>query len=97
MLLHNDVVAHGKAKSGTFAGQLGREEWIEYLFFYIGRNARAVVTDADFHRIAETLRRSQQCRLKSCLTVATALGCSIKAIRDQIKKRARNLLRENFS
>src|SRR5262245_48454474 len=96
MLFHDDVVAHGKAKSGAFAGRLSREEWIEYLFFYLGRNARAVVADTDFHRIAETLRRSQQCRLESCFTVATALGRGIKAVRDQIEKCARDLLWEKF-
>src|SRR5262245_17452714 len=96
MLLHDDVVAHGEAKSGAFARRLSREEWIEYLFFYLRRNARAVVADTDFHRVAETFRCSQQRWLKPWPAVATALGRGIKAIRDQIKKRARDFLRKQF-
>jgi hypothetical protein len=95
MLLHDDVVAHGKAKSSAFAGRLSSEERIEYLFFYLG-NASAVAADTDFHRIAETLRRSQQCWLESCLTFAISLSGGTEPIRDQIKKRARDLLWKQF-
>src|SRR5262245_61355874 len=96
MLLHDDVVAHGKAKSRAFAGRLSSEKRIEYLLFYLGRNARAVVADTNFHRIAKTLRRSQQRWLKPCVTIAAALSCSIKTVRDQIKKCTRDLLRKQF-
>src|SRR6266851_2264102 len=53
MLFHDDVVAHRKAKTGAFAGRLGRKERIEHLFLHLGRDADTVITNADFHRIPE--------------------------------------------
>ena len=55
MLLHDDVMTNGKAKARAFSGRLGREEWVEYFFLHIGRNASAVVANADFHAIAAVL------------------------------------------
>ena len=60
MLLDDDVVTDGKAKARAFSGRLGREERIEHLFLHIGRNAGAVVADADFHAVAEVLGRGSQ-------------------------------------
>jgi hypothetical protein len=42
-------VAHRETKPGAFARWLGRKERIEHLLFYLGRDARAVVVNANFH------------------------------------------------
>ncbi len=55
MLLHDDVVAHRQAKPGALARRLGGEERIEHLLLHLGRNAGAVVADADFDVVAEVL------------------------------------------
>ena len=36
MLLDNNVVADGEAKTGAFSGRFRREKWIEHLFFHVG-------------------------------------------------------------
>src|SRR5215510_8702790 len=63
VLLDHDVVADGEAEAGAFAGRLGGEEGVEHLLPYLGRNAGAVVADADLHAIAQAFRRSGQYRL----------------------------------
>ena len=60
MLLDDDVVADGEAKASAFSGRLGREEWVEHLFFHIRRNAGAVVADLDFHTIAKIFGRGRK-------------------------------------
>jgi hypothetical protein len=45
MLLDDDVVTYGKAKSGALASGLRREERIEDPLLYLGRNAGAVVAN----------------------------------------------------
>ena len=45
VLLHNNVVADGKAKTGAFSGRFGCEERIEHLFFHIRRDTGAVIAD----------------------------------------------------
>jgi hypothetical protein len=55
VLLYDDVVAHRQAKPGAFARGLGREERVEHLFLHFSRDARAVVADADFDRLAAIL------------------------------------------
>src|SRR6201990_120516 len=47
MLLDDDVVSHGEAEPRSFPGRLGGEEGIEHLLPHLGRNAGAVVADAD--------------------------------------------------
>jgi transposase len=60
MLLDNDVVTDREAEPGAFPGGLGREEGIEHLVFYLGRNAGAVVANPDLHPVAEIFcRRSK--------------------------------------
>ena len=50
MLLHDDVVADGEAKASAFSGRLGREEWVEYLFFHISYAAikRGAAINGDY-------------------------------------------------
>jgi hypothetical protein len=54
MLLDDYVVTQGKAKACSFAGRLGREEGIEGLLFYFGRNSAAIVTNLDLDVVTET-------------------------------------------
>ena len=57
MLLHDDVVSDGQAKASALASGLCREEGIEHLFPYVGRNAHAVVANPDLNFVAEVFRR----------------------------------------
>jgi hypothetical protein len=52
VLLDDDVVTNRKAEASTFSGWLSREEWIEHLLLYVGRNTAAVVVDPDFNAVA---------------------------------------------
>ena len=52
MLLHDDVVADGEAKAGAFSARLGREEWVEYLFFHVRRDAGAIVAEGETTRMS---------------------------------------------
>ena len=64
MLLSHDVVADREAKTGSLAGRLRREERLEKFIFDLGRDAAAVVTDADLDCIVEISRRHLQSRLE---------------------------------
>src|SRR3954451_5792587 len=48
MLFHDDVVAHRQPESRAFARRFGGEERIEHLLLYFGRDAGAVVANANF-------------------------------------------------
>ena len=74
MLLDDDVVTDREAEPGAFSGRLRREERIEDLLFHLGRNAGAVVTDADFHTVAKVLwwRQSGSARSRRHLLVPCA-------------------------
>src|SRR4051794_32566536 len=52
VLLDDDVVGHRQAEPRTLARWLGGEERVEHLFLHFGRNASAVVADANFHGTA---------------------------------------------
>src|SRR5215475_232811 len=96
MLLDDDVVADGKAKASAFPGRFGRKEWLEHLFFHVRRYASAVVTDPDFHTIAKVFSRGGECRLVvATIDFRSALGCSIEAVCNQIKKSPPDVLRED--
>jgi hypothetical protein len=56
-LLHDDVVSDGQAKAGALSSGFCREEGIEHLFPYLGRNAGAVVANPNLNFIAEVFRR----------------------------------------
>src|SRR5262249_30104613 len=57
MLFHDDVVSDGQAKASAFSGRFCREEGIEHLFPYFGRNARAIVANPDLNFVAKVFRR----------------------------------------
>ena len=81
MLLDDDVVADREAKAGALSGRFGREEWVEHLFFHIGRNTSAVITNRDFHAIAKVFGRGRKGRLVvTTIGLRPALGRRIEAI-----------------
>ena len=95
MLLDDDIVADGQAKSRSFSGGLGREERIEHLLLHLGRNAGAVVANSDLNAVAEALRRgSQGWLVVTAIGFRFALGRRIEAVRDQVQQSPRDLLRK---
>ena len=95
MLLHDDVVGHRETKAGSFTGWLSREERVEHLFLYFGRDAGAVVANTNFHGGSEVLRGGPEGWLKTRFIILVfSLGRRIDAVRDQIEKCAGDLLRE---
>ena len=97
MLLHDDVVSDGQAKASTLAGRLCREEGIEHLFPYFGRNAGAVVANPDLNSVAKVLCRSRKGWLIAiAIVLLFALGRRIEAVRDQVQESPRDLLREDI-
>jgi hypothetical protein len=53
MLLRHDVIADRQPKAGALAGRLRRKEWLEQLVPDFGRDADAVIPNADLDRLAE--------------------------------------------
>src|SRR5215469_4561585 len=97
MLLDDDVVADGEAKSCALTGRFGCEERLEHLFFHFWRDTGAVVADSDFHTIAKVLGRGRESRLVvATVSLCYASGRSVEAIYNQIKKGPPNVLRENI-
>ena len=72
MLLDDDVVTNGQAEPSPFTGRLCREERVEQLLLYLGRNPGAVVAYPDFHAVAEILGRGGKRRL-IVASIASAL------------------------
>jgi hypothetical protein len=96
MLLDDDVVTDGKAKACALSGWLSCKEWVEHLFFDVRRNTGPVIADTNFDTIAKVLGRSRQSRLVvAIICLCSALGRSIEAICNQIKKSTPDVLREN--
>ena len=96
MLLDNNVVADGEAKTSAFSGRFGREKWVEHLFFYVRRHTGAVVTNSDFHTIAKIFGRGRESRLVvATISLCSAPGCSVEAVCNQIKKSPADVLRED--
>src|SRR5215831_9393045 len=95
MLLHDDVVSDGQAKTSALSGWLGCEEGIEHLIPDLGWNPSAFVANRDLYAVAEVLRRNDKSRLIAIGTVLLfALGRRIKPVRDQVQKGPRDLLWE---
>src|SRR5262245_1033450 len=96
MPLHNDVVTDGEPEPGSLSGRLRCEERVEHLFFYFRWNTRAVIPNPDFHTIAQASGRGRQGRF---IAISISLGstpcCRIKAVRDQVQKHARDILRKD--
>src|SRR5258707_12371025 len=90
-------MAHRQAKAGPFAGRFGGEERIEYLFPHLGRDARAVVADADFYPVPEaSCRRTQHTFEGLVIRFGLALGSSVEAVGDQVEQCPGNFLRLYF-
>ena len=97
MLLDDDVMGHGKAEPRSLPCWLCGEEGNEYLFLYFGRDAGAIVANADFDRLAEVPRGCAENRLKAFVTgFDLAPDRGIEAIGNQVEQRARDLLRIQF-
>src|SRR5262249_7662556 len=80
-----------------FAGRLGREERLKQLVPDLWGNAGAVVTHADFDRLAEIAGRHPESRAIAGLAVAAcALGGGVEAVAKQVQKHAGYLLRRQF-
>src|SRR5215475_15620090 len=95
MLLDDDVVTDREPKPGSFSSRLCCEERVENLLFHLERNARAVIPNSDFHTIAEASCRSHKCWLIAiAISLRSTLCCRIKAVRDQVQKRPRDILRK---
>ena len=96
MLLDNDVVADGEAKTSAFSGRFGREKRVEHLFFYVRRHTGAVVANSDFHTIPKVSGRGRESWLVvATLSLCSAPGRSIEAVCNEIKKSPPDVLREN--
>src|SRR6478735_11685954 len=93
VLLDDDIVRHRQSKPCSLAGRLRREEGIKHLFLHLGRNADAIVADADLHGAAEVLGLREQRWLETGFAVfRLAPGRRIEAVRDQVEQRAGDLL-----
>src|SRR5262244_1350505 len=98
MLLHNDVVTDGEPKPGSFSGRLGCEERVEHLLFYFRRNSGAIVPDCYFDPVTEVLGAgSENGFVIFPIRFGFALGRRIEAIRDQVQKNTRDVLRKDIS
>src|SRR3954463_7347276 len=88
---------HRQPEAGSFTGRLGRKERIEDFFPHLDRDAGTVVADADFHNASEVLRGGPEGWFKTGLVVLDlALGRRVDAVRDQVEKRAGDLLWKQF-
>jgi hypothetical protein len=81
VLLDDYVVADRESKAGAFTCWLGRKEWLEHLFFHVGRNTGPVIADSNFDTIAKVLGRGGESRLVvAIIGLCSALDRSIEAI-----------------
>src|SRR5262249_36071639 len=95
MLFDNDIVGDGEAKASALSSGFCREERIEHLLLYLGRNARAVITNPDVYAVAEVLRRGGEAGFIAFAVIPLlALGRRIEAVGDQVQESSCDLLRE---
>src|SRR5262245_60811760 len=95
MLLHDNVVTDREPKPGSFSGRLRCEERVEHLFFYFRWNTGAVIPNPDFHTIAKASCRGHKgWFIAITISVGFTLCCRIKAVRDQVQKHPRDILRK---
>src|SRR5262245_18916108 len=97
MLLHNDVVTDGEPESSSFSGGFRCKERVEHLFFYFRWNTGAVIPNPEFHTIAKASCRGHQSgfiAIAIAISLGPALCCRIKAVRDQVQKHPRDILRK---
>src|ERR1700730_10396912 len=83
--------------SGPLAGRLCGEERLKQLVLDLGRNADAVVADADFDRISEISRRHFQSGLEFRIaSLLLALSGGVEAVADQVETDAGDVLGDEF-
>src|SRR6516162_5537258 len=96
MLFDNDVVTNREPKSGAFSSGFRCEKRVEHLFLYFRWNTRAVIPNPDFHSIAEASCRGHQgWFIAIAISLGSTLCCRIKAVRDQVQKHPREILRKH--
>jgi hypothetical protein len=89
MLLSDDVPADRQTETSAFAARLGREERLEQSVTIFGRDACAVVADADFNGIAEISRGYLQGRFEGpVVALPLPFAGGVKAITDQVETNA---------
>ena len=86
----------GPGPRRSFSGRLGREERVEYLFLHFGGDSGAVVPNADFDRLAEIFRGSDQDRFEGLSLRRLALGGRVETVGDQVEQGTGDLLRVQF-
>ena len=92
-----DVIADRQAETGSFAGRLRREKRLKELVLDVGRNADAVVANADFNSLSEISRRDAQGWLEvRVASLPLAFGAGIEAIAEQVQTHPSNVLGDNF-
>src|SRR5262245_20180168 len=95
MLLDDDIVTDREPEPGSFSGRLRCEERVEHLFFYFRWNTRTVVADPNFHTIAKASCRGHQSWFIAIpISLGPTLCCRIEAVRDQVQKHPRDILRK---
>src|SRR5262249_1103390 len=94
MLLDNNVVTNGQAKTCSLSRRLRREEGIEYLVPHLRQTADTVIANPDFSFVAKVLCRSRKGRLIAiAIVLLYALGRRIEAVGDKVQKCSCDLLR----
>ena len=81
MLFHNDVMAHRKAKPGTFSCWFGCEKRVEYLFLHFGRDSSTVIAYAYLYVVTEIFGASTEDRLEIWVPIlGLTLARGIKSV-----------------
>src|SRR5215472_5863562 len=97
MLLGDDVPADRQAEPSAFACGLGREERLKQLVPDLGRDAGAIVADANLHSVTEIARRYLQRRAEvGRRVVALSFGGGVEAVAKQVEQDAGHLLRRQL-
>jgi hypothetical protein len=96
VLLGDDLVADRQAKSGTFAGRLGRKEWLEQFLAMFRWNANSVVAHPNLDAFAKVAGHNSQLGAKSAVDLAGAPVNGVESVADQIKEHAGYILRHNL-
>src|SRR5689334_3406898 len=95
MLLDNNVVTDREPEPGSFSGRLRGEERVEHLFFYFRGNTCAVIPNLDFNTVPKApCRGNKGWFMAIAISLGAALCCRIKAVRNQVQKYPRDILRK---
>src|SRR5262249_20522589 len=94
MLLDDDVVSDGQAKAGALSSGFCREERVEHLVPYLGRDAGAVIAYPDLYTITKVSGYGRQRGLVTAVHLRFAFSRRIEAVRNQVQQDSRDFLRE---